>query len=574
MRLWHIGLVLVVIIASLGVVRTDFVTFSDNVAAQDGDTCEQWAMMAIASAQQACDNVARGELCLGNDSVSVSSPGGETLSLAGGDRVELSTVHEIRSQPGDLATKQWGLVLANLPAGLPESSAGVTAVLFGDTQLARPEHVVSDRPILPVYNQGAVEINLRNGAGIAYDVVGQLAAGEEVLADGRNEQGDWLRVRFSDGVGWVFAPLVDWDGDLMALEVLLPSDVSPVFSAEEPFQSFTLTSGTSSCVAAPSGLLLQAANTEQTRIQINQVTLEFSDATLLVTSVAGDALEVKVLAGSGLVTARGISQDAKVGTSVRVRLGDEDGLTPVAPPVVLQTYPFLNVAYAPLELLAEQISCTVGLPAQTDNVQLHVGPGENRGVLGSLSPDASYSVLGWADDSEGTTWWELDTGDQTSWAAQSEVRAIGACSQVAQVEAPPLVFAPPAPAAPSEGDSVAAESDLAPAANSVWQMVPGSDNMSGECSGAPAINFCDHLAAIAPASGGISWRGMEPSPYLLTQIQPNVYSYAGPNVNGTGTVNMTLNFTSETTLKMTMSLVLSSEPDCQHVYYYTGTRNW
>jgi len=27
-------------------------------------------------------------------------------------------------------------------------------------------------------------------------------------------------------------------------------------------------------------------------------------------------------------------------------------------------------------------------------------------------------------------------------------------------------------------------------------------------------------------------------------------------------------------LNMTMSLVLSSEPNCQHVYYYTGTKNW
>jgi hypothetical protein len=53
-----------------------------------------------------------------------------------------------------------------------------------------------------------------------------------------------------------------------------------------------------------------------------------------------------------------------------------------------------------------------------------------------------------------------------------------------------------------------------------------------------------------------------------------VYAYSGPNVLGTGTINMTLSFTSESTLNMTMSLVLSSEPDCEHIYYYSGTRNW
>jgi hypothetical protein len=45
-------------------------------------------------------------------------------------------------------------------------------------------------------------------------------------------------------------------------------------------------------------------------------------------------------------------------------------------------------------------------------------------------------------------------------------------------------------------------------------------------------------------------------------------------VLGTGTINMTLTFTSETALTMTQILVLSSEPGCQHTYYYTGTRNW
>jgi hypothetical protein len=53
-----------------------------------------------------------------------------------------------------------------------------------------------------------------------------------------------------------------------------------------------------------------------------------------------------------------------------------------------------------------------------------------------------------------------------------------------------------------------------------------------------------------------------------------VYAYSGPNVLGTGTISLTLTFTSDSTIKMTMSLVLGSEPDCQHVYYYSGTKNW
>ena len=43
---------------------------------------------------------------------------------------------------------------------------------------------------------------------------------------------------------------------------------------------------------------------------------------------------------------------------------------------------------------------------------------------------------------------------------------------------------------------------------------------------------------------------------------------------GKGTRLWPLTFTSATTLSMTMSLVLNSEPNCQHVYYYSGTKNW
>ncbi len=574
MKIWRMSLMLAAIVFASSALRGDISRPTDQVAAQGDDTCEQLSGQVLAEALQTCEGVARGELCLGSDAVSVYAQDGEDLTLASSEVVKLDRVGEIVSSPADPGAEQWGLAVLKLPAGATESDAGVTAVVFGEATLTRPGQVVQERFTLPVYNRGDAVINLRNGAGITYAVIGQLAAGEQAIADGRNQQGDWVRVQFSGGIAWVFTPLIGWDGDLEALDVLPPNDVTPVFEAGEPFQAFSLTTGSSStCAAAPSGLLLQRTGTEPASVRINQVTLTFADATLLVTAVADDALDVRLLAGSGSVAARGVTLDAEMGSRLRVDLGGEDGLTPVAAPLALGTYPFSSVAYAPLDLLPAPIACTAGLAAPNADAWLHVGPGPNRGVLGAVSANASYPVVAWAGDPEGTTWWELDTGARTAWATQSEVRTIGACAEIAQAEAPSVV-APQGPeASGSAGDSTGGV-DLAPAANSVWQMQPGEDNMSGECSGAPAINFCDHLAAIAPAAGGISWKGMEPAPYMLTQVQPNVYAYSGPNVNGTGTVNMTLRFTSETTLAMTMSLVLNSEPNCQHVYYYSGFRNW
>ncbi len=542
------------------------------VTAQDGGTCEQLAEQAISEALEACGDVARGEVCAGYNDVSVVSvESGDAALLEQSTVAVLSDTNAVTTSMADPDAGQWGVAVLDLPA----STDGVMAVLFGDAQITRPQVVQADRPTLTVFNRGSAEVNLRNGAGVTYDLVGQLVAQEEAVADGRNEQGDWLRIQFFGGIGWVFTPLIGWEGDqsaVDALEVLLPNDVTPVSETGEPFQTFTLVTGESGCSTAPSGLLLQYDGTDPASVQINQVNLEFSNATVLVTASAGDALEAKVLTGETTVTARGVAQNAAVGSGVRVALGGGDGLTPLSAPVALSTYAFSDIAYAPLTILPEQVSCAVGLPQNTD-VWLRVGPGTGRAAIGAMNANASYTVIGWASDPDGSPWWQLDTGEQSSWVARAEVLTVGRCDDVAQIDAPSVI----SPAAPVSGDSGSVNTggmSYAPAANSVWQMIPGSDNMTGECSGAPAINFCDHLAAIAPSGNGISWKGMEPSPYVMSQTQPNVYFYSGPNSAGTGTVNMTLSFTSETTLSMTMSLVLSNEPGCQHVYYYSGTRNW
>ncbi|MEW6579181.1 MAG: hypothetical protein AB1435_08295 [Chloroflexota bacterium] len=545
-----------------------------RTAAQDGDQCVALAERAIAEAGIYCGGLLPGEVCYGHGDISARPLGASELTaVTAGDRTTLDALDVLATAAADPAGGGWGVAMLGLPA---VEGATITGVLFGDAQIARPVVAGAERPTLPVFNRGSAEINLRSGAGITYGVVGQLAPGEEALADGRNEQGDWLRVQFAGGIAWAFTPLIGWEGDqsaINALTVLLPNDVTPVKLTGALFESFTLMSGDAPCAAAPSGLLLQFVGEEPAEITVNQVTLAFADATLLVTAAPGDALTVRVLADEGMVTARGVPVEVAAGGGARVNLGGGDGLTPVAAPVAMRAYPFADVAYAPLDLLAEPVACLVGAPAPDAQVSLRVGPGTQRGALGSLSTAATYTATGWANDPDGAPWWLLDTGAQPSWAAQAEVRAIGACQAVVQVEPPPLVFAPPPVPAGSDA-APAGGADLAPTANSVWQMRPGSDNMTGECSGAPAINFCDHLAAIAPASGGLSWKGMEANPYFLSRIQPNVYAYTGPNVLGTGRVSMTLSFTSATTLTMTMSLVLTSEPNCQHVYYYTGTRNW
>ena len=55
-----------------------------------------------------------------------------------------------------------------------------------------------------------VSLNVRQGPGTTYPVVGKLAEGSEITVDGRNEAGDWWSICcVADGTpGWVSAALV------------------------------------------------------------------------------------------------------------------------------------------------------------------------------------------------------------------------------------------------------------------------------------------------------------------------------------------------------------------------------
>jgi len=370
------GLLVVVMIAFQG-------SSAPGAVAQEGDSCLQIAAQALADAQAACAANGRGEVCFGHAGVTAA---GATLA-ASGDRAPVADLQTLATSPADPGTGDWGIALLHLSAGLPEGSA-VTAILFGEAQIARPAQAAPDQPTLAVTNGRGSEINLRNGAATTYDLVGQLAPGEQATADGRNEQGDWMRGQFSGGIGWAFVPLIQWDGDQSAIDALpvrLPNDVTPPAAAGEPFQSFSLTTGAAACSAAPSGLLLQYSGEQPAQVQVNQVSLEFSDATLLITARASDRLSIRVLDGSSRVIARGVPEQAGEGEQVSVSLGGDDGLTPLEAPQGGGSYAFADVAYAPLALLPGSLVCRAGLPSDAGRVVLRVGPGTQRGELGDMS---------------------------------------------------------------------------------------------------------------------------------------------------------------------------------------------
>lgn len=64
-------------------------------------------------------------------------------------------------------------------------------------------------------------MNVRSGPGTNYPIVGAGTAGETTKVLGRNDDGSWLKVEYpsADGVGWIFAQLVQINGDAQAVEI-------------------------------------------------------------------------------------------------------------------------------------------------------------------------------------------------------------------------------------------------------------------------------------------------------------------------------------------------------------------
>ncbi len=89
-----------------------------------------------------------------------------------------------------------------------------------------------------------------------------------------------------------------------------------------------------------------------------------------------------------------------------------------------------------------QTPCEITTP--NGNVEMRVGPGFNRGVRDYLPANHTYTVIGKATANDGSLWWQISVmGVPEAWVLQTAVVPAGACDQVPDVNAPPIIIAPP-----------------------------------------------------------------------------------------------------------------------------------
>jgi hypothetical protein len=88
--------------------------------------------------------------------------------------------------------------------------------------------------------------------------------------------------------------------------------------------------------------------------------------------------------------------------------------------------------------------CTV--MTTQNNVPMRVGPGFNRGVRDYLKANTPFPVIGQATAPDGSLWWQIQVpGTPEAWVLQSDVISSGACQNVGEAAAPPLILPRPTP---------------------------------------------------------------------------------------------------------------------------------
>jgi hypothetical protein len=202
-----------------------------------------------------------------------SVPATVTFRVAGGD---------VTASPTPAVSPTVGVPI--LPT-LPPTQAAVTAPP-SIPPTAAPTSAGGGSAITGTFLQ---TLNVRSGPGLTFSPpIGSFTAGQTTDVLARSAAGDWYKVRYLNGEGWVFAQLVTLDGD----PAQLPVDAGP--------PAPTLTS-------APAALPVPATNTPQTAANLvaGVVTLNPSQpqcAQTFVVSLDVANTGTQPTAASGLVT--------------------------------------------------------------------------------------------------------------------------------------------------------------------------------------------------------------------------------------------------------------------------------
>lgn len=376
------------------------------IIAQEDDSCPIMVEQALAQVGEICTEMGRNEACYGNVQV-VATDWNEAPLIefeSPGDIADILNIKTLNTAAFDASSHIWGIALLALQADLPDTLPGqnVTFVVLGSVQLQSEVIVTEDAAeAITLSAQTINSVNVRGGPGTNYAVVASLPGSTEITLIGRNEAEDWLQVDFNGQQGWIFAQLLNVEGDKGLLNVAGPQERQAV-TYTQPMQAFRLTTGIGNpaCAAVPpDGLLIHAPRDTAVHFRINGIDLLIGSTAFLTASMETE-LQVSTFDGTVSVTSGEVTRTVTPGFTITVAEGEPPSQPVPYTPSTMRTIPVqllpkvIEVAAAPgLEVDAEATeipvlagdAITVTVPATADWV--------SSGI--TLNAGQSFSVMAW-----------------------------------------------------------------------------------------------------------------------------------------------------------------------------------
>jgi hypothetical protein len=318
--------------------------------------CTTFVKEALAATDKACVDTGRNQACYGHISLEAQPQSQDATFKFNevGDRVDVAHVSRLRLSPMDVKTDVWGVALLKVQADIPNNmpNTNVSVLVFGDVEL---ENAIPDPIFADVEVKGPSNANIRRQPSNRAFILSSLAPTTKVQAKGRSKDGAWLYIGLpgGQGSGWVRRSLMTSSEDLTKLKELDPS-----LTSYGPMQAFYLQNGKqqTTCQNVPNdGILIQTPEgVAQVQLWINEVKIKLGSTAFIQSKPDSKTMTVTTLEGAAHVEALGVEQVAVAGTTVTVRV--DENQKPVAPPSLPQAYNLNEVQQLPVESLERQIT--------------------------------------------------------------------------------------------------------------------------------------------------------------------------------------------------------------------------
>lgn len=361
--------------------------------------CPTIVQRALDATDTACEGTGRNQACYGNINLrAVAQVGVPEFNFdAPGEIVDVAGVRTLELEPLDAASDIWGIALMRLQANLPDTlpNQNVTFLLFGDVEITNGVETNVEPVTFEVVADG--DINVRGGPSTNDERIAGLSGGQNVIANGRVEDGSWLRIELEDATaGWVSAELVTTAGDITTLNVVDPLALPP--PVLNPMQAFYFKTGVGDapCDEAPdSGILIQTPEgSGQITLTVNEVDIQLG-STVYLQTLERDEMAVNVVENQATVSAQGVTRFVPEGSRVRVPL--DPNLAANGPPSEPEPYDNADLAALPVGHMPRAVEVAAALTqAELDALSVSALP---------LSGDWQYT--------NGTVTLEGDCGEIT-----------------------------------------------------------------------------------------------------------------------------------------------------------------